>query len=305
MPITTKHISVCICTYKRPDLLRRLLYDLSRQDTGGAFTYSIVVVDNDRLRSAQTIVSDFAEDSAVPILYCHEPRQNIALARNKAVENAEADFIAQAHAHEDSLSPASSGVSAIAYFRRLSVWCMCLGWMFFNTTFYGLLTWMPTYLFKVHGFDIKALGGASFIIFFAGLLLKKCIFPAGESAFRPEFLTGEDQDFFRRMIARGHVFIWCDEAVAYEVVPPVRWKRTFMLRRALLCGKAAVIHPGFGAFDIAKSVIAVPTYILALPCVLILGHHRFMNLLVKLFDHLGKLLALIGISPVEEQYVTD
>ena len=25
---------------------------------------------------------------------------------------------------------------------------MCLGWMFFNATFYGLLTWMPTYLFN-------------------------------------------------------------------------------------------------------------------------------------------------------------
>jgi ACS family D-galactonate transporter-like MFS transporter len=42
--------------------------------------------------------------------------------------------------------------------------------MFFNTTFYGLLTWMPTYLFKVHNFDIKTLGGASFIIFFSGFV---------------------------------------------------------------------------------------------------------------------------------------
>ena len=38
---------------------------------------------------------------------------------------------------------------------------MCLGWMFFNTVFYGLLTWMPNYLYKVHGFDIKQMGGAS------------------------------------------------------------------------------------------------------------------------------------------------
>jgi sugar phosphate permease len=45
-----------------------------------------------------------------------------------------------------------------------------LGWMFFNTTFYGLLTWMPTYLFKVHDFDIKVLGSASFIIFFAAFV---------------------------------------------------------------------------------------------------------------------------------------
>jgi ACS family D-galactonate transporter-like MFS transporter len=47
---------------------------------------------------------------------------------------------------------------------------MCLGWMCFNTVFYGLLTWLPSYLYKVQGFDIKTLGGASFIIFFAGFV---------------------------------------------------------------------------------------------------------------------------------------
>jgi hypothetical protein len=30
-----------------------------------------------------------------------------------------------------------------------------------------------------------------------------------------------------------------------------------------------------------------------------------MNLLVRLFDHLGKLLAVIGINPVSEAYVTE
>lgn len=87
-----------------------------------------------------------------------------------SVNEAEARYLEQAHAMEDAADPSSSGGSWIACFRFRSVWCMCLGWMFFNTTFYGLLTWMPTYLFKVHGFDIKALGSASFIIFFAGFV---------------------------------------------------------------------------------------------------------------------------------------
>ena len=87
-----------------------------------------------------------------------------------SVNEAEARYIEQAHALEDAASPPSSGASWTAYFRFRSVWCMCLGWMFFNTTFYGLLTWMPTYLFKVHNFDIKVLGSASFIIFFSGFV---------------------------------------------------------------------------------------------------------------------------------------
>ncbi|PYX10826.1 MAG: glycosyltransferase family 2 protein [Acidobacteria bacterium] len=301
IPSTTSHISVCICTYKRPEFLRRLLNDLFRQDTGVAFTYSIVVVDNDKLCSAQTVVSELAADSTISVSYCVEPRQNIALARNMAVENAQGDFIAFI---DDDEFPTKGWLATL--FRACHEYNVdgVLGpvkpqydtevpkWVI-RGRFYDRPTY-PT------GLVIDGRKGRT-----GNLLLKKRIFPVGEPAFRPEFLTGEDQDFFRRMIARGHVFIWCNEAVAYEVVSPVRWQRNFMLRRALLCGRAAVIHPAFGMFDIAKSVVAVPAYILALPFVLVLGHHRFMSLLVKLFDHLGKLLAFLGISPVKQQYVTD
>ena len=94
----------------------------------------------------------------------NEPRQH------PSVNEAEARYIEESHAREDAAKPPSTGAGWIAYFRFRSVWCMCLGWLFFNTTFYGLLTWMPTYLFKVYHFDIKVLGGASFIIFFAGFV---------------------------------------------------------------------------------------------------------------------------------------
>jgi MFS transporter, ACS family, D-galactonate transporter len=91
-------------------------------------------------------------------------------ADHPSVNKAEADHIANAHAHEDSLAPAASGAGVWAYFRHLSVWCMCLGWMFFNAVFYGLLTWMPNYLSVVHGLDIKHLGGSLFVMFFSGFV---------------------------------------------------------------------------------------------------------------------------------------
>ena len=99
---------------------------------------------------------------------------------------------------------------------------------------------------------------------------------------------------------KGHSFIWCKEAVAYEVVPPIRWKRSVMLRRALHRGAVTLLHPTFGAREIAKSLIAVPAYLAALPFALVLGQHRFMDLLIRLFDHLGKLFALLGIKPIKE-----
>ncbi len=108
------------------------------------------------------------------------------------------------------------------------------------------------------------------------------------------------------MIEKGHAFIWCDEAVVYEVVPPIRWKRTFMVRRAMLQGAfVPVVDPTFGARDFAKSFVAVSVYTAALPVALVLGHHRFMALVVKLFYHLGSLLAVLGINPIKEPYVTE
>lgn len=91
-----------------------------------------------------------------------------------SVNEAEARHIEDAHAAEDAASPVSPGLPNATFFRHRSVWCMCGGWMFFNTVFYGLLTWMPNYLFKVHGLDIKSLGSASFIIFFAGFVGEIC-----------------------------------------------------------------------------------------------------------------------------------
>jgi ACS family D-galactonate transporter-like MFS transporter len=94
----------------------------------------------------------------------NSPRQH------PATNEAEAKYLEEAHALEDAKMPPSQGGHWLAYFRYRSVWCMCIGWVCFDVTFYGLLTWMPTYLFKVHNFDIKSLGGASFIIYFAGFI---------------------------------------------------------------------------------------------------------------------------------------
>jgi succinoglycan biosynthesis protein ExoM len=295
------HISVCICTYRRPVLLRYLLQELGAQETDGRFTYSMVVVDNDEAESARTLVSDFTASSVWPVKYYVQPQQSIALTRNVAVENSTGDFVAFI---DDDEFPTRQWL--LILFRACSKYAAdgVLGpvkphfdepppkWVI-RGKFYDRPSY-PT------GLVIDGRKGRT-----GNVLLKREIFAPGEQWFRPEFRTGEDQDFFRRMIAEGRVFVWCDEAVAFETVPPIRWKRSFMLRRAFLRGATAVIHPTFGPRDIAKSILAVPAYLASLPFALLLGHHRFMNLLISLCDHLGKLLVLMGISPIKEQYITE
>ncbi|CAI8711556.1 MULTISPECIES: MFS transporter [Burkholderia] len=86
------------------------------------------------------------------------------------VNDLEADYIEASHASDLASEPAGASGRSRDFFKYRSVWCMFFGWMCFNSVFYGLLTWMPNYLHKVHGFDIKQMGGSTFIIFFCGFI---------------------------------------------------------------------------------------------------------------------------------------
>jgi succinoglycan biosynthesis protein ExoM len=297
----SKHIGVCVCTYKRPELLKRLLRELAGQETDGLFTYSVVVVDNDQLRSAATVVSDFAATSTMPVTYFVEPVQNICMARNRAIENAAGDSIVfidddefpdkqwllmlYKAAERDDVDGVLGPVRS-HFDEKPPDWV--IGCKFFDRPGH------PT------GFVIWWTEGRT-----GNVLLKKRLFTPGETPFDPAFHRGGDTDFFRRMHLKGSVFIWCDEAVVYEVVPPSRWTRAFMLNRALLRGSITVKNPDFEVRSVGKSIVATAAYTVALPFALLMGQDRFMNLLVRLCDHLGKLLAFVGIDPVRSPFVTD
>jgi glycosyltransferase involved in cell wall biosynthesis len=246
-------------------------------------------------------VRSFAAATALAVRYCVEPRQNIARVRNKAVENADGDFIAFIDDDEwptrrwlltlftacrDCEADGALGPVKPHFDEPPPAWV--IAGKFYDRPSY------PT------GFVIDWRKGRT-----GNVLLKKRIFEGETQPFRPEFLTGEDQDFFRRMIDKGHVFVWCDEALAYETVPAIRWNRAFMLKRALLRGAVSLVHPTARRQAIAKSVIAAPVYTAALPFAFALGQGRFMTCLIKLFDHIGRLLAVVGVRPIRQPYVTE
>jgi succinoglycan biosynthesis protein ExoM len=296
-----RNICVCICTFKRPELLKRLLSELGTQETGNLFTYSILVVDNDKGRSAEPVVADFRRASSIPIQYHIEPRQNIGLARNKAVAHCASELLAFL---DDDEFPTSQ------WLRLLLNACD-------KYDVDGVLGPVkrhfdeppPKWVLKGGFYDRPVRPTGSIVHWTEGrtgnVLLRTSVFSGCSVPFNPDFRGGEDTDFFRRMIEQGYRFVWSAEAVAFEVVPPLRWQRSFLLRRALLRGATTLNHPTFGVRDIAKSLFAIPAYVIALPFTLFWGQHKFMNLLVRLFDHLGKILAVFGFNPVKEHYVTE
>lgn len=301
MASSNKHISVCICTYKRAALLKRLLDGLRDQESAGRFTYSIVVSDNDHLRSAEPIVSEFAAASSVAVTYCVESQQNISLARNRAIENASGDFIAFIDDDEFPI-------------RR---WLLTLLETLNTHRVDGVLGPVKPYFDETPPKWLLRSGFYSRQVYRTGTalnreegrtgnaLLKRELFDGQAMPFKPELRVGEDKDFFRRMMDSGYRFIWSEEAVVFETVPPARWKRTFMLKRAFFRGAHVPLHPNFRFIKVMRSMVAVPAYSLILPVALLLGQHRFMAVLVKLCDHLGLLLAIIGMNRPHQAYITE
>jgi glycosyltransferase involved in cell wall biosynthesis len=295
------HIAVCICTYKRARFLDQLLKELGEQQTENRFTYSIVVADNDKLESARSLVEKWKNKIPATITYCIEPRQNIALTRNKALENAAGDFVSFIdddefpiktwlltlfNACEEYKTDGALGPVKPYFESEPPMWVV-------KGKFYDRPTY-PT------GYVIDWRKGRT-----GNCILKRHIFEGNKEPFNQDLVTGEDQDFFRRMIEKGYRFVWCDEALAYEHVPPIRWKRSFMLKRAFLRGKISLLHPTSRLRELVKSAVAVPTYLIALPFMLVLGQGIFMKYLIKTCDHAGKLLAMLGLNLVKENYVTE
>jgi succinoglycan biosynthesis protein ExoM len=295
------HIGVCVCTYKRPLPLKRLLTDLDRQETGGLFAFSIVVADNDEQRSAQSTVAEFVLTSAVPVKYCVEPTRGIARARNKVVASAEGEFIAFI---DDDEFPAPGWL--LTLFKALTEYKVdgVLGPVkrHFDETPPAWLQRSSLYERKVNPTGMRVACRESRT---GNVLFDRKIIAGDAAPFRPEFKAGSDEDFFRRQTEAGRIFIWSADAVVFETVPSARWKRMYCVRKALLQGASAAHQQGRNTTSILKSLIAIPLYALALPFALVLGQHRFMMLLLKTCNHLGKLLALVGIHIVREAYVSD
>ena len=295
------HITVSICTYQRPELLGRLLEALERQKTGGLFTYSVSVVDNDRHRSGQRAVEAAAAKGIVPVTYDVEPEQNIALARNRAVRNAWGTHIAFLDDDE----------------RPIEDWLLLLYLTCRSQAAHGVLGPVkpefpqtpPPWIVQGRICERKSYTTGTVVRRHSdartgNVLFDRRIFEGEPQPFDPRFgrTGGEDVDFFRRMIEKGYVFVWCNEAEAYETVPPERMTRSYYLRRALLRGTVVFRRSSLAmkVCGVARSLAAVTVYT-PLLIVLVFAPGLFMRYLIKYCDHLGKLTAAAGLTVIKER----
>lgn len=299
------HISVCICTYKRPELLRNLLHQLQCQKTDNLFTYSAVVVDNDSNKSAQAAVSDLQKTSAIKIDYYQELEQNIALARNKAVQNAKGNHIAFI---DDDEFPVSSWLlnlyKTMHHFKSDGALGPVRPHYPDNTPKWLIkskLCERPEYKTgKVMHWSETRTGN---------VLLDQRMFEDTDNRFGREFgrTGGEDIEFFKKMMGKGKTFVWCNEAPAYETVTPERWSKEFYFQRYLRIGglvgekirqRGTIAQWGYSLF---KSSAWIAAMTLSLPFTCLVGQHLYMRANTKIMYNAGLIAGFMNRTIIRER----
>jgi succinoglycan biosynthesis protein ExoM len=299
------HISVCICTYKRPEMLQRLLFKLKNLNTENKFNYSIVVVDNDKIKSAEKVVESFIySGNAIEIKYLSVFETNIALVRNTAIKNSKGAYIAFI---DDDEFPIENWL--INHFNTLNKYGI-------DGVLGPVLPYFevkpPRWVVKGKLCERKRFTTGDILLSentrTGNVLLKKKIFNDEENYFDLNFGSGgEDVDFFRRMIKKGYKFVSCDEAIVYEEVPYNRLKLSYFLKRSFLTGNLSYNYQKKDMTHlikikiIAKSLSALLIYITILPFTFIFGIHNLIKYLMKLIYHFSKLLNVLGIFEIKKR----
>ena len=298
--MSAETVSVCICTYRRPQQLAWLLDDLMAQSRPPD---EVVVVDNEPAGSGRASVEAAQARAPFPIRYEIQPVKNISRTRNRTVALARGDWLALLD--DDERAPPhwlALLLAAAARYQADGVVSPVLSivpdhapaWIR-RGQFYQAVPRTPTG--EVMQLSRVGIGNA---------LLRGTSVRALEVPFDEAYgLTGgEDGDMLTRLVQAGAKIVSCDEAVVTEPVADARLSLRWILLRAVRGNQDYSKHWRNGRFGVVRGW-QVPVYYLraaaqlalaALMTVLSLplGRHRAARWLQLAAGNFGKLSTLWG-----------
>lgn len=246
----TPLISIVICTFNRPESLKRLIDTCIAHASPNGLGFEIVISDNSPSGYASDIVKRY-EGQSVPVRHVDAQPANISIARNRGIAAAKTDIIAfldddvtieagwldQMYATLDA-SGADCALSAVSArpAEKPPAWDkesrqFVRAWPMPDGT--------PIPLGKRGGSPVTLSTNASM------WRRKRCF--KGTAPFDPTFgkSGGEDLDLFLRLRREGLRIVWCGSASVFEWVPANRMRFGYLFLRAFSGGQvfaAAVIH---------------------------------------------------------------
>ncbi|MGQ0697154.1 MAG: glycosyltransferase family 2 protein [Panacagrimonas sp.] len=290
--------SVLICTFRRREQLRLLLGDMARQTLQPD---ELVVVDNDAAGSARDVVEPFAREVPFTVRYEVQPKQGISLTRNRTIELSSGDWLGGLDDDERVTPDWLQQMTECA--RRFGADGVL------GPLVYELPADAPAWVRQNKVFTRPRHSTGTRVpsneLWTANTLLRAASVRAQPVLFDEALglSGGEDAEFLLRLERSGARFVWCDEAVASEPVPPARTKLRWILVRSYSGGQIyarswSAGHfgtrrwyswPAFALKACAAVGVATTMALLTLPA---RGHS--VNWLCKASSNAGKLTALVG-----------
>ncbi|MCB2167347.1 MAG: glycosyltransferase family 2 protein [Deltaproteobacteria bacterium] len=289
-------ISVCICTFKREKLLRRAIESIIYQKNIKNFKIELVIVDNDKNRSGEKIVKQFASNTDKNIYYYCENIQNISMARNRAICSANGNYIAFI---DDDEFATPTWLNTIYYCLKTYNAHVVLGPVLPD---YPDAT--PKWLIESRLCERNRRNTGKAItnkdMRTGNIIFKKEIFDQNSKwfDFNRGLTGGEDVEFLERLIGLNKKIIWCDEAVVYERISDDRLNLTYYLQRHYRIGTiSGTTKFNINKFiQIMKSLVLICLYTTIFPFTLFVGKHRFAIVLSKIYYFFGFISSSLNLN---------
>jgi len=233
-------LSICICTYKRPVLLLRLLQAIWEQ--AAEHSVEVIVVDNDPAQSASAVLAEMGQLFSSSLIAVNLANPNISLARNAAIAAAKGDWIIMIDDDEVPVPTWLQQLLAAQLAHNADV--------VFAPVLPEYAEATPDWIRRGAYFDRRRLPTGTRIdhrdarsgnVLIRHVLLQQLTASqqGGIGPFDPAYGTtgGEDTMLFRRLDAMGAVMVWCDEAPADEYIPAERATAKWLLQRSYRTGQ--------------------------------------------------------------------
>jgi len=232
------NIDVCIATYRRAAWLGDLLADLAAQRFEGDVAAAsppalrVIVIDNDPARSAEPVVRGFAAPG-IELVYGAQPKKNIALTRNAALDLVRGDWVA--FVDDDERVPPHWLHTLVQAQRRYDADAV------FGPVQGRLPESAPRWLRRGGFFaarqqpsgSVQPWGGTG------NAFVRAHWFARGARFDERYGLTGgEDTHLFHALARQGARLVWCQEALIEERVPDERATLRWLMRRYFRGGQS-------------------------------------------------------------------
>lgn len=228
-------VDVCIATYKRPQLLLKLLTSIVISSVNMKLVHTIIVVDNDPSGSGQYAVDEISKKFPfIKLLYFSQPVKNIALTRNMAVHESHADFVA--FVDDDEVVSECWLENLISALRNHSADVV------FGPVEFSMPASAPSWIGKGKWFKSKRVFKTGTVLQHgatSNVLVRRSALLSLDEVFLDRFgLTGgEDTELFYRMYLTGFKLIFCNDAVVTEEVTETRLTWQWLVKRSFRSGQ--------------------------------------------------------------------